>query len=94
MIAVIKTEMKSKLAEIIDNLTDDRLEHFSYTVEQVASCYLNSSSHGALLIANKSDESQSLVAINSSETQISEIVGFMAEAMQRRNSPSSSNLVI
>lgn len=85
-IASPKTAMKATMAEIIDKLTDDQLEHFSYAFEQVANCYLNSTSHGALLIANESDESQSLVAINASENQISEMVVFMAEAMQGRQS--------
>jgi len=79
---VIKADMKVKLTEIIDKLTEDQLEHFSYALLQIANCYLNSSSHGALLIANESDESQSLVAINASENQISEMVVFMADAMQ------------
>lgn len=73
--------MKIKLTEIIEKLEVHQLEHFSYALEQVANCYLNSSNHGALLIANDSDESQSLVAINASESQISEMVGFMAEAI-------------
>jgi hypothetical protein len=83
-----KTAMKAKLAEIIDKLTVDQLEHFSYALEQVANCYLNCRSHGALLIANESDDSQSLVAINASENQISEMVVFMADAMQGRQSSS------
>lgn len=77
--------MKARMAEIIDRLTPDQCEHFAYALEQVASCYLSPSSHGALLIANETDESQSLVAINASEMQISEMVGFMAEAMQGRH---------
>lgn len=85
-IASTKTSMKAKMIEIIDKLTDDQLEHFSYALEQIANCYINSTSHGALLIANESDESQSLVAINASENQISEMVVFMADAMQRRQS--------
>jgi hypothetical protein len=79
---VIKADMKMKLTEIIDKLTEDQLEHFSYALQQIANCYLNSTSHGALLVANESDESQSLVAINASENQISEMVVFMADAMQ------------
>ncbi len=79
---VLKAEMTTKLAEIIDKLTEDQLEHFSYALQQIANCYLNSSSHGALLIANETDESQSLVAINASENQISEMVVFIADAMQ------------
>lgn len=75
-----------KLTEIIDKLTEDQLEHFSYALQQIANCYLNSTSHGALLIANESDESQSLVAINASENQISEMVVFMADAMQSHQS--------
>ena len=90
---VIKAERKAKLVEIIDNLTHEQLEHFSYAVEQVASCYLSSSSHGALLVANESDESLSLVAINASETQISEMIGFMAEAMQGLNTANKSTLM-
>lgn len=85
-IALSKTAMKTKMAEIIDRLTVDQLEHFTYALDQVASCYLNSSNHGALLIANENDESQSLVAINASEMQISELVGFMAEAIQGQHS--------
>jgi hypothetical protein len=85
-IATTKTTMKAEMAAIIDKLTDDQLEHFSYALEQVANCYFNSTSHGALLIANDSDESQSLVAINASENQISEMVVFMADAMQSRRS--------
>jgi hypothetical protein len=85
-IALSKTSLKDKMAEIIDRLTVDQLEHFSYALEQVANCYLNRNSHGALLIANESDESQSLVAINASENQISEMVVFMADAMQGRQS--------
>jgi hypothetical protein len=81
---VLKAETTTKLAEIIDKLTEDQLEHFSYALQQIANCYLNSSSHGALLIANETDESQSLVAINASENQISEMVIFMADAMQGR----------
>lgn len=76
--------MKARMSEIIDRLTPDQCEHFAYALEQVASCYLSPSSHGALLIANEKYESQSLVAINASEMQISEMVGFMAEAMQDR----------
>lgn len=83
---VIKADMKVKLTEIIDKLTEDQLEHFSYALQQIANCYLSTSSHGALLIANESDESQSLVAINASENQISEMVVFMADAMQGRKS--------
>lgn len=83
---VIKADMKMKLTEIIDKLTEDQLEHFSYALQQIANCYLNSTSHGALLIANESDESQSLVAINASENQISEMVVFMADAMQSHQS--------
>ena len=80
-----KEAMKARMSEIIEKLTPDQCEHFAYALEQVASCYLSASSHGALLISNETDESQSLVAINASEMQISEIVGFMAEAMQSRN---------
>lgn len=78
--------MKARMSEIIEKLTPDQCEHFAYALEQVASCYLSASSHGALLIANEKDESQSLVAINASEMQISEMVGFMAKAMQGRDS--------
>ncbi len=85
-IALSKTTMKVKMVEIIDKLTVDQLEHFSYALEQVANCYLNSTSHGALIIAYDSDESQSLVAINASEEQISEMVVFMAEAIQTQKS--------
>ena len=74
------------MSEIIDRLTPDQCEHFAYALEQVASCYLSTSSHGALLIANEMDESQSLMAINASEIQISEMVGFMAEALQESQS--------
>lgn len=81
-----KEAMKARMSEIIDRLTPDQCEHFTYALEQVASCYLSSSSHGALLISNDTDESQSLVAINASEMQISEMVGFMAEAMHGRHS--------
>jgi len=83
-----KEAMKARMSEIIEKLTLDQCEHFAYALEQVASCYLNSSSHGALLIANENDESQSLVAINASEMQISEMVGFMAEAIQGQHSSS------
>ena len=76
-----KETMKARMSEIIEKLTPDQCEHFAYALEQVASCYLSASSHGALLIANEKDESQSLVAINASEMQISEMVGFMAEAI-------------
>ena len=79
-----KEAMKARMSEIIEKLTPDQCEHFTYALEQVASCYLSSSSHGALLISNETNESQSLVAINASEMQISEMVGFMAEAMQGR----------
>lgn len=81
-----KEAMKARMSELIEKLTPDQCEHFTYALEQVASCYLSSSSHGALLIANEKDESQSLVAINASEIQISEMVGFMAEAMQDQRS--------
>ena len=81
-----KEAMKARMSEVIDRMTPDQCEHFTYALEQVASCYLSSSSHGALLIANEKDESQSLVAINASEIQISEMVGFMAEAMQDQRS--------
>lgn len=88
-----KEAMKARVSEIIEKLTRDQCEHFTYALEQVASCYLSSSSHGALLISNETDESQSLVAINASEIQISEMVGFMAEAMQGRNSSPSGMYV-
>lgn len=81
-----KEAMKARMSEIIDRLTPDQCDHFTYALEQVANCYLSSSSHGALLIANETDESQSLVAINATEMQISEMVGFMAEAIQGRHS--------
>lgn len=81
-----KGAIKARMSEIINQLTSDQCEHFAYALEQVASCYLSSSSHGALLIANETDESQSLVAINASEIQISEMVGFMAEAIQGQHS--------
>lgn len=81
-----KEAMKARMSEIIDRLTPDQCEHFTYALEMVANCYLSSSSHGALLIANDTDESQSLVAINATEMQISEMVGFMAEAIQDRRS--------
>ena len=81
-----KKTIKTRMSEIIDRLTPDQCEHFAYALEQVASCYLSTSSHGALLIANEIDESQSLMAINASEIQISEMVGFMAEALQESQS--------
>ena len=80
-----KEAMKARMSELIEKLTPDQCEHFTYALEQVASCYLSSSSHGALLISNETDESQSLVAINASEMQISEMVGFMAEAISVHN---------
>lgn len=80
-----KDAMKARMSEIIEKLTPDQCEHFAYTLEQMASCYFSSSSHGALLISNETEESQSLVAINASEIQISEMVGFMAKAMQERH---------
>lgn len=79
-----KEAIKVRMSEIIENLTSDQCEHFVYALEQVASCYIGTSSHGALLIANESDDSQSLVAINASEMQISEMVGFVAEALNGR----------
>jgi len=88
-----KEGMKTRMSEIIEKLTPEQCEHFAYALEQVASCYLSSSSYGALLIANESDESQSLVAINASEMQISEMVGFMAEAIQGRHSSPSGMYV-
>jgi hypothetical protein len=48
---------------------------------QVVICYTWPSNHGALLIANESDDIQFLVAINASEEKIYEVVGFMAEAI-------------
>lgn len=92
-ISSMKVAMKTTMAEIVDKLTEDQLEHFSYTLEQIANCYLNATSHGALLIANESDESQSLVAINASENQISEMVVFMADAMQGRSLVTSSSYI-
>ena len=83
-ITATKSSIKAKMAELIDRLKDDQLEHFSYALEHVASCYLNSTTHGALLFANATDESQSLVAINANENQISEMITFMADAMQGR----------
>lgn len=81
-----KEAMKGRMSEIIGKLTPDQCELFAYALEEVASCYLTASSHGALLISNETDGSQSLVAINASEMQISEMVGFMAEAIQGRHS--------
>jgi hypothetical protein len=81
-----KEAMKARMSEIIGKLTPDQCEHFAYALEQVASCYLSPSSHGALLIANEKDESQSLVAINASEIEISEMVGFMAVVMRKNHS--------
>lgn len=81
-----KEALKARMSEIIDKLTPEQCEHFTYALEQVASCYLSASIHGALLISNDTDESQSLVAINASEMQISEMVAFMAEAMLGQNS--------
>lgn len=81
-----KEATKARMSEIIDRLTPDQCEHFTYALEQVANCYLSSSSYGALLISNETDESQSLVAINATEMQISEMVGFMAEVIQDRRS--------
>ena len=81
-----KEAMKARMSEIIEKLTPDQCEHFVFALEQVADCYLSASSYGALLIFNETDESQSLVALNASEMQILEIVGFMAKAMQRRDS--------
>ena len=88
-----KKAMKARMSEIIDQLTPDQCEHFAYALEQVASCYLSPSSHGALLISNEKDESQSLVAINASENQISEMVVFMADAMQGRSLVTSSSYI-
>jgi len=88
-----KKAMKARMSEIIDQLTPDQCEHFAYALEQVASCYLSPSSHGALLISNEKDESQSLVAINASELQITEMVGFMADAMCRRDSHARNNYI-
>ena len=85
-IALSKIAMKARMSEIIEKLAPEQCDHFSYALEQVASCYLNASSRGALLISNETDESQSLVAINASEMQICEMVGFMAEAMHGRHS--------
>jgi hypothetical protein len=86
-----KEAMKARISEIIDRLTPDQCEHFTFALEQVANCYLSSSSHGALLIANETDESQSLVAINASEMQISEMIIFMAEVMQKTTNGSYLN---
>ena len=88
-----KEAMKARMSEIIDQLTSDQCEHFAYALEQVASCYLSPSSHGALLIANEKDESQSLLAINASENQISEMVVFMADAMQGRSLVTNSSYI-
>lgn len=88
-----KEAMKARMSEVIDRMTPDQCEHFAYALEQVASCYLSPSSHGALLIANETDESQSLVAINASEMQISEMVGFMAEALNGRCLEHSNNYI-
>lgn len=88
-----KEAMKARMSEIIDRVTQDQCEHFAFALEQVASCYMSQSSHGALLIADESDDSQSLVAINASEMQISEMVGFMAEALNGRCLEHSSNYV-
>ena len=88
-----KEAMKARMSEIIGKLTPDQCEHFTFALEQVASCYLSSSSHGALLISNETDESQSLVAINASEMQISEMVGFMAAVIEDRQASLSGKYV-
>ena len=41
-----KEATKARMSEIIDRLTPDQCEHFTYALEQVANCYLSSSSHG------------------------------------------------
>lgn len=81
-IMFVKEAMKARMSEIIEKLTPDQCEHFTYALEQVASCYLTAFIHGALLIANEMDESHSLVAINSSEIQISGMIRFMAQAIK------------
>ena len=88
-----KEAMKARMSEIIEKLASDQCEHFVYAIEQVASCYMSPSSHGALLIANESDESQSLVAINASEMQISEMVGFMAAVIEDHQASPSGKYV-
>lgn len=83
-----KEDIKDRISKLIEVLSPEQCKHFTYALEEVANCYISQSSHGALLIYNDSDESQSLIAINASEKQIAEMVGFMADAMRSQHSSS------
>jgi hypothetical protein len=74
--------LKAQVAELINNIPDEQLEHFALTIEAVARCYQSQALHAALLVQNDDDQSQSVYVINAVTEQATEMVASLAEAMR------------
>ena len=87
----INTEaLKLDLCQLVDRLSLAQRQHFHHAVQQVADCYLKPEQHGALLINSTAEASQSLVAINASNEQVTEMLGFMSQVIGQAAEPSRS----
>ena len=80
-----RSAIKQKLDHFIGLMDDAQLDHFEFTLEQVANCYMGEDIHSTLLVRNDKDESQSVFAINADRDQVSEMILFMAEAIQQQS---------
>ncbi len=72
-------KLKKELIYLLERMSKEQRQHFYHAIQQVAGCYLNPEQHGALLISTTQEESQSLVAINASNVQVAEMLGFMSQ---------------
>ena len=68
---------------LLEKLDLEQLDHLSYILGIFGECYTNKNVHAALLISNDLDQSKSLVAINADQTQTTELIKFMSDAVSQ-----------
>lgn len=78
-----KETLKAHFADWIEQISCDQLEHFALTCKQIAQCYQSTKMHAVLLLQNDEEETQSVYAINAEQEQAAEMVGMLADAMQK-----------
>jgi hypothetical protein len=82
-----------QFASLLNKIDLEQLDHLSYILGMIGECYTNKNVHAAFLISNDLDQSNSLVAINANQIQITELIKFMSDAVNESQGVQNSSYV-
>ena len=74
-----KPDFLNEVAQSIERMDEDVLEHFRLVTRMLMECYLDDSQKAAVLFTRGAGQPASLVSVNANDEELSEMMCFMRE---------------